>query len=104
MCGERFDPGDLTQVLYHESHKPVPVALGTDGEPIRGEAMKEEMTMGEYKFEIYEDASKEWRWRFKAPNGQIMATSGEGYTEKGDCRSALVRLKEEALQARIEGE
>ena len=42
VCGEEFDLTDLTQVFYHESHRPVPVLIGTDGKPIRGQRMKEE--------------------------------------------------------------
>lgn len=36
VCNELFDPGDLTQVAYHEIHRPVPVLIGTDGKPIQG--------------------------------------------------------------------
>jgi uncharacterized protein YegP (UPF0339 family) len=31
------------------------------------------------KFEIYRDKKNEWRWRYIASNGRIMADSGEGY-------------------------
>ena len=31
------------------------------------------------KFETYADAAKEYRWRLKATNGQVIATSGQGY-------------------------
>jgi len=46
------------------------------------------------KFEVYEDAAGEWRWRLKAANNQIIAVSGEGYTRIGDCTDAIgvVRL------------
>lgn len=36
VCGKKFDPADLTQVAYHEVHRPVPVVVGADGEPLRG--------------------------------------------------------------------
>jgi uncharacterized protein YegP (UPF0339 family) len=29
--------------------------------------------------EVFKDASGEWRWRTRAANGEIVATSGEGY-------------------------
>jgi len=32
------------------------------------------------KFEVYQDVADEWRWRLIAANGQIVATSGEGYS------------------------
>ncbi|KKM74639.1 hypothetical protein LCGC14_1398440, partial [marine sediment metagenome] len=36
VCGKEFDPADLTQVVYHEVHRPVPIIVGADGEPLRG--------------------------------------------------------------------
>lgn len=41
------------------------------------------------KFQIYQDAAGEWRWRAKARNGEIMADSAEGYTRKADLKIAL---------------
>ncbi|KKN06327.1 hypothetical protein LCGC14_1078230 [marine sediment metagenome] len=37
VCGKEFNPADLAQVGYHEVHRPVPVIVGADGEPPRGE-------------------------------------------------------------------
>ncbi len=48
------------------------------------------------KFEIYPDARKEHRWRLKSSNGQIIATSGQGYKDKRDCRAAIDRIKKDA--------
>ena len=31
---------------------------------------------------FYVDARGEWRWRFRAANGRIVATSGEGYSSR----------------------
>ena len=31
------------------------------------------------KVQVYRDAAGEWRWRKIASNGQVIATSGEGY-------------------------
>ena len=39
--------------------------------------------------EKYEDAAGEWRWRLKAANGQIIATSGEGYNSKSNAERAI---------------
>ena len=33
------------------------------------------------KFEVYR-SGKQWRWRLKARNGNIIATSGESYTRR----------------------
>jgi uncharacterized protein YegP (UPF0339 family) len=35
-------------------------------------------------FQIFKDKSGEYRWRFRAANGLIVATSGEGYVAKAD--------------------
>lgn len=36
-------------------------------------------------WEIYLDSASEWRWRRKAPNGEIVGASTEGYVNKSDC-------------------
>jgi uncharacterized protein YegP (UPF0339 family) len=56
------------------------------------------------KFETYADAKGETRWRLKASNGQIIATSGQGYKDKRDCENAITVIKEGVEKARIEGE
>ena len=35
--------------------------------------------------EFYRDRRKEWRWRYRAANGKIIAESGEGYKNREDC-------------------
>lgn len=39
----------------------------------------------EHRTMIYRDDSGEWRWRRIAPNNRVVADSGEGYKNKGDC-------------------
>lgn len=34
------------------------------------------------RFEVFRDKASEWRWRLVHRNGNIIATSGEGYTSK----------------------
>ena len=48
------------------------------------------------KFETFQDVGKKYRWRLKATNGQIIATSGQGYKDRRDCRSAIDRIKKDA--------
>jgi uncharacterized protein YegP (UPF0339 family) len=57
---------------------------------------KDKPTAGTLKFEIYQDKAKEYRWRLKAPNGAILATAGEGYKAKADCRKGVDRIKADA--------
>lgn len=42
--------------------------------------------------EIRRDARREWRWRHIAENGQIIATSGEGYVRKQWAYKMAVKL------------
>jgi uncharacterized protein YegP (UPF0339 family) len=56
------------------------------------------------KFETYTDASEDTRWRLKATNGQIIATSGQGYKDKRDCDHAIEVIKDGASDAKIEQE
>jgi uncharacterized protein YegP (UPF0339 family) len=45
-----------------------------------------------YKFEVYKDKAGEFRFRFKAPNGEIMFGS-EGYKAKASAISAIDSIK-----------
>jgi len=36
-------------------------------------------------WEVYKDASNEWRWRRTASNGRIVGASSQGYANKSDC-------------------
>ncbi len=47
-------------------------------------------------FETYQDQKEGYRWRLKATNGQIIATSGQGYKDKRDCKNAIDRIKKDA--------
>lgn len=54
------------------------------------------------QFEIYRDRRKQFRWRLKAANGHVLATSSEGYKAKADCRNAIDRIKEDARSAAVD--
>jgi uncharacterized protein YegP (UPF0339 family) len=51
-----------------------------------------------YKFEIYKDKSGETRFRFKAPNGEVMF-SGQGYKQKKSAMNAVESIKKNAPEA-----
>ncbi|MBQ4537523.1 MAG: YegP family protein [Lachnospiraceae bacterium] len=50
------------------------------------------------KFEVYEDNKGEYRFRLKATNGQIIATS-EGYTTLANCLNGVESVKKNAVDA-----
>jgi uncharacterized protein len=54
-----------------------------------------------YKFEVYKDKKGEWRWKFKASNGDILADSGEGYKNKSDCEAGIESVKHNGPSAAI---
>jgi len=52
------------------------------------------------KFEIYEDSNKEWRFRLKAENGEIIASS-EGYSSKRNCIKGAKSVQRVASGAQL---
>ena len=52
------------------------------------------------KFEMYQDKAGEYRFRLKAKNGEVIATS-EGYTSKAGCENGIASVKKNAPDAEI---
>ena len=52
------------------------------------------------KFELYEDKAGEFRFRLKARNGEIIATS-EGYKAKASCENGIESVRKNAPDAEI---
>lgn len=52
------------------------------------------------KFEIYTDKVGEYRFRLKAPNGEIIAV-GEGYTTKESCMNGIHSVQKYVLKSKI---
>ena len=57
-------------------------------------------TLTHPKFEMYEDKAGEFRFRLKARNGEIIATS-EGYTAKAGCINGIESVKKNAPEAEV---
>lgn len=53
------------------------------------------------QIEIYVDKASEWRWRFRADNGNIVGDSSEGYKNKGDMMAELLQIRTKARTAPI---
>ena len=52
------------------------------------------------KYELYADKKGEFRFRLKAGNGEIIATS-EGYTAKASCKNGVESVSRNAKDAEI---
>lgn len=53
------------------------------------------------KFEMYKDNAGEYRFRLKAKNGEIVATS-EGYKVKASCLNGIESVKKNVVEAKVE--
>jgi uncharacterized protein YegP (UPF0339 family) len=90
ICGMMFGVLGLAQAGLAAAVAPQEAARS-------GSAKTESAQAGRVlKFETYQDARKEHRWRLKATNGQVIATSGQGYKDKRDCENAIERIKKDA--------
>ena len=52
------------------------------------------------KFQVYVDKAGEYRFRLKATNGEIIATS-EGYKAKASCLNGIESIKKNAPDAEV---
>jgi len=43
-------------------------------------------------FEVYTDKSDEYRWRLKDGDDKVLATSGQGYKAKADCKDMVEKF------------
>ena len=64
------------------------------------------MTMGGEKmpvaqFEMTKDTAGKFRWRLRAPNGEIIAVS-EAYNSEDGCKNGIASVKENAPKAIIQ--
>jgi uncharacterized protein len=53
------------------------------------------------EFEVYKDERLEFRRRFKANNGRILAESSEGYNNPANCGHAIILVKQPVANAQI---
>ena len=54
------------------------------------------------KFEIYKGKKEDFRWRLKAGNGAVLATGGQGYKAKADCKNGVERIRKDAEKLKFE--
>ncbi|SDY47016.1 HVO_2922 family protein [Halobellus clavatus] len=53
------------------------------------------------RFEVYEDAGGEYRWRLRHRNGNLIASSGEGYTARHNAQKGMQSVRRNALGADV---
>lgn len=53
------------------------------------------------RFELFRDQADEWRWRLRHRNGNIIATSGEGYTRKHNAQKGLRSVMANSPEAQV---
>ena len=79
----------------------VPPAPAAEAKKAAEEKKASDEKKARASFEVYKDKSGEYRWRLRAMNKQILATSGEGYKEKRSCLSAIESVKKAAAEAPV---
>jgi hypothetical protein len=52
-------------------------------------------------FKVYRDSKLEYRWRFTASNGRIIAVSSESYKNKSDCEHGIALVRRDAPSAPV---
>ncbi|WP_348612950.1 HVO_2922 family protein [Halobaculum rarum] len=75
------DPTDLPSEAVPAPEAPAPVSLA--------------------RFELYRDRADEWRWRLVHRNGNIVATSGEGYSSDRAARRGMQSVMRNAPGAAV---
>ena len=84
-------------IVYEETlySKPTPAY----SKPTKRKPTKKKATRTA-KFEVYTDKAGEYRFRLKAPNGEIIAIS-EGYRTKKSCMNGIQSVKKNVLKPKI---
>ncbi|MCG1003070.1 MULTISPECIES: HVO_2922 family protein [Halobacterium] len=59
----------------------------------------ESLRTSQAQFELYEDKAGEFRWRLRHRNGNVVADSGQGYTQKHNAQKGMQSVRRNALGA-----
>jgi len=91
-------------IMEGKKEKEISINKVTEKEeiPIDKEIEKEEIRIDKEtgKFEVYKDKAGEYRFRLKAPNGEIIAVS-EGYKAKKSCMNGIKSVKRNVINPKI---
>lgn len=53
------------------------------------------------QFQISKNKKGEFRWKLRAGNNKVLATSSEGYQAKADCKHAIELIMRDAASATV---
>jgi len=53
------------------------------------------------RFEVYKDRQKQYRWRFRGPDGEPVAESSSAHNSKADCLAEIELVRGESPDAEI---
>lgn len=53
------------------------------------------------QFRLYQGRWGEYRWRLLSDDGEVIAASEGGYSDKGECKKAVRRFKADVLGAAL---
>ena len=54
------------------------------------------------KFDLYRDVAGDYRWRFRANDGRVIAVSSQAYLHPPECKSDVELLKAQASEAVVD--
>jgi uncharacterized protein len=54
-----------------------------------------------WKFVVYADNAGNWRWRLRARNGELVATSSETYASKQSAKASVKLVQSNAAKAEV---
>ena len=80
---------------------PIEALAEADGEDLLSSVGAADASEALARFEVFQDQGEEWRWRLRHRNGNIIATSGEGYTRKHNAWKGLQSVMKNAPDAEV---
>lgn len=56
--------------------------------------------MAKAGFEVYEDNAGQWRWRLRARNGRLLASSGQGFASRANVERSVKDVRKATAKAK----
>jgi uncharacterized protein YegP (UPF0339 family) len=53
-----------------------------------------------FRYEIYKDSRRGWRWRLLSADGDVLALGAQAYSSRNDVEAAILMLRDALLGAR----